>query len=95
MMAGQSARQFLELLRLVCVVAGAGADDKAGYGCRAAAHYMSPFQSLGRGIDGAATGLESQDDLSSCPPFYDMDINRDGIAMQTELQPDVERERGA
>ena len=87
--------QFSVLLLLGAFVTAAGADDKAEYDRRSTARYTSLFQSLDRNNDRAVTKLESEGDLDFGPRFDDMDINRDGIVTQAELQRYVEREYGA
>jgi hypothetical protein len=64
----------------------AGADDKTDYERRAAAAYVTLFQSLDRDSDGRVTLLEAHGDLNFGPRFHDMDTNRDGIVTKEELE---------
>ena len=86
--------RLLVLVLFGACATGAAADDKAEYDRRAAAGYVSLFQSLDRNTDGAVTKSEAQGDLNFSPRFDDMDTNRDGVVTQMELQRYIERQHG-
>ncbi|HEX6136956.1 MAG TPA: EF-hand domain-containing protein [Casimicrobiaceae bacterium] len=64
----------------------AGADARTEYYERAATRDMALFRALDVDHDGAVTRLETQGDLDFGPRLNDMDINRDGVVTQEELQ---------
>jgi hypothetical protein len=73
----------------------AGADAKSDYDQRSAARYTALFQSLDRNGDRTVTRVEAQGDLNLGPVFDDMDINRDGVVTNAELQRYIEQRHGA
>jgi hypothetical protein len=90
--------RVVPLLLLCLTVSGyssaAGADDKADYDRRSAARYSALFQSLDRNGDSGVTRAEAQGDLNLGPVFDDMDINRDGVVSNGELQHYLEQRHG-
>lgn len=94
MTSGACSNRLLVLVLFGACATVTAADDKANYDRRAAAGYLSLFQSLDRNADGAVARLEAQGDLNFSPRFDDMDTNRDGVVTQMELQRYIERHHG-
>jgi len=72
----------------------AAADARSDYYQRRAATDMASFHALDTDHDNRLTRAEVEGDNDFGPRFNDMDINRDGVVTQEELQRYIEQHYG-
>jgi hypothetical protein len=82
------------MVLVACALDAAAADAKDQYERRVAERYVTLFKSLDRDSNGAVSRAEAQGDLNFLPQFDDMDINRDGIVTEAELQRYIQYQHG-
>jgi len=69
----------------------AAADARSDYYQRRAATDMASFRALDTDHDNRLTRAEVEGDNDFAPRFNDMDINRDGVVTQEEMQRYIEQ----
>ena len=72
----------------------AAADARSDYYQRAAATDMASFHALDTNHDNRLTRAEIEGDNDFAPRFNDVDINRDGVVTQEEMQRYIEQHYG-
>jgi hypothetical protein len=82
------------MVLVACAFDAAAADAKDQYERRVAERYVTLFKSLDRDSNGAVSRAEAQGDLNFLPQFDGMDINRDGIVTEAELQRYIQYQHG-
>ncbi|MGZ8155667.1 MAG: hypothetical protein ACXWUK_10245 [Burkholderiales bacterium] len=86
-------RPVFGVVLVACAFDAAAADAKDQYERRVAERYVTLFKSLDRDTNGAVSRREAQGDLNF-PQFDDMDINRDGIVTEVEMQRYIQYQYG-